>query len=170
MCGFTRETLLGVLVDIESTEWRRLENVSTGLSQEHPRSSTTDDVECFFSVMRDAVGRNFTQKQAQVGFRKTCMEFWKRIDPDLPFFYYTSAHDRFYEGPRLDFSITQPSRRKKRLGRVPRREQPAVFVPGRATLPVRHSLSVRLEFHNRPLALPPPPTFPIHVYEHSYAH
>ena len=30
---------------------------------EHPRSSTTDDVECFFSVLRDMVGKDFTLKQ-----------------------------------------------------------------------------------------------------------
>ena len=30
---------------------------------EHPCSSTTDDVECFFSILRDTVGKDFTLKQ-----------------------------------------------------------------------------------------------------------
>ena len=30
---------------------------------EHPRASTSDDVECFFSVLRDMVGKDFTHKK-----------------------------------------------------------------------------------------------------------
>ena len=37
--------------------------MSQGFRPEHPRSSTTDDVECFFSVLRDMVGKDFTLKQ-----------------------------------------------------------------------------------------------------------
>lgn len=65
---------------------------------ENPRSSTTDDVECFFSVMRDMIGQHFTVQQARYNWRKVCLEFYKRLDPELPFFYYTSSHDQFYEG------------------------------------------------------------------------
>ena len=32
---------------------------------EHPRASTTDDVECFFSVIHDTVGKHFTYKDVQ---------------------------------------------------------------------------------------------------------
>ena len=70
---------------------------------EHPRASTTDDVECFFSVMRDLVGKDFTLKEVQYSWRKVCFEFFKRLDAGLPYYYYTSAHDRFYEGPHSDF-------------------------------------------------------------------
>ena len=35
---------------------------------EHPRASTTDDVECFFSVLRDMVGKDFTHKQVTKTF------------------------------------------------------------------------------------------------------
>lgn len=31
------------------------------------------------------------------------MEFRKRINPDLPFYYYTCAHDRYYEDVMPDF-------------------------------------------------------------------
>ena len=40
---------------IESTEWERRERAKLGIVPEHPRVSTTDDVECFFSVIRDLV-------------------------------------------------------------------------------------------------------------------
>ena len=118
--------------------------------------------------MRDAIGRNFTIKEVKFGFRKVCAEFTKRLDPHLPFYYHTSAHTRYYEGPLPDFN--EPAIKTRREGRrVPRREQPAAFAPRRATMPVRGSLAVRATFHNLPLELPPPPTGPVHVYEHTYA-
>ncbi len=61
--GFTRETLSALLVNIESREWRRQFNAENTIPPEHPRASTTDDVECFFSVLRDMVGRDFTYKE-----------------------------------------------------------------------------------------------------------
>lgn len=61
--GFTRETLSALLVDIESREWRRNYNSSHGLPPEHPRASTSDDVECFFSILREMVGKDFTHKE-----------------------------------------------------------------------------------------------------------
>lgn len=61
--GYTRETLSALIVDIESREWRRKFNIDNNIPPEHPRSSTTDDVECFFSVLRDMVGRDFTHKE-----------------------------------------------------------------------------------------------------------
>jgi len=33
------------------------------IPMEHPHASTTDDVECFFSVLRDTVGKDFTLKE-----------------------------------------------------------------------------------------------------------
>ena len=114
---------------------------------EHPRASNTDDVECFFSVLRDHVGPNFTLKQTQFAWRKVCLEFEKRINPDLPLYYFTSAHDRFYEGPCPSFN--EPSKKKKRL---PRGEQVQSLTSGRATLPVRGTLTIRPKFHKHPLA------------------
>ena len=34
--------------NIETRQWRRGFNLMNGIPVEHPRSSTTDDVECFF--------------------------------------------------------------------------------------------------------------------------
>lgn len=61
--GFTRETLSALMVNIESREWRREFNTNNNLPSEHPRASTTDDVECFFSILRDMVGKDFTHKE-----------------------------------------------------------------------------------------------------------
>ena len=164
--GFSRETLVAVIANIESREWRRIENIRNKRKPEHPRARSTDDVECLFSIMRDSIGKNFTTKEVKVGFRKVCSEFTKRLDPDLPFYYHTSSHTCFYEGPLPDFS--EPPKQQKQK-RVPRREQPAAFAPRRATMPVRGSLAVRAKFHNVPIELPPPPTGPVHLLEHSYA-
>lgn len=91
--GFTRETVIALTTNIESMEWKRRHN----LPSENPRSSTTDDVECMFFVMRDLAGKHFTLRKARYTWRKVCTEFTKRLDPDLGFYYFTSSHDRFYE-------------------------------------------------------------------------
>ena len=55
-----------LLPKIEGREWcRRLNRLG---KPEHPRASTSDDVECFFSMMRDALGQSFTPKEVQYGF------------------------------------------------------------------------------------------------------
>ena len=119
-------------------------------------------------MMRDTIGQNFTTKEVKFGMRKILSQFSKRIDPDLPFYYYTSSHTRYYEGTHPDFD--QPPAKSPKEKRLPRREQPAAFGPRRATMPVRGSLAIRSKFHNVPLELPPPPSGPIVLYEHSYAH
>ena len=128
MCGFTREVLVAVVADIETAEWRRIELQNQSQPPEHPRASTTDDVECFFSVIRDLVGKDFSLKQVKYTWRKMCVKYEKRIDPELPYYYYTSAHDRFYEGDRPSFN---EAKKKKKKTRLPQREI-ASFVSGRA--------------------------------------
>lgn len=61
--GFSRETLVAIFANIESREWRRGFSAREGIPPEHPRASTTDDVECYFSVLRDTVGKHFTLKE-----------------------------------------------------------------------------------------------------------
>ena len=100
MLGFTRETVIALTTNIESMEWKRRENVESGLPPENPRASTTDDVECMFSVMRDLTGKHFTLREAKYTWQKVCIEFTKRLDPDIGYY---SSHDRFYEGERPHF-------------------------------------------------------------------
>ena len=66
--------------------------------------------------------------------QKILSQFSKRIDPDLPFYYYTSSHTRYYEGTHPDFD--QPPAKSPKEKRLPRREQPAAFGPRHATMPV----------------------------------
>ena len=63
--GFTREVLNALIANIESREWQRCYTANNNLPPEHPRASTTDDVECFFSVLRDTVGSDFTLKRVK---------------------------------------------------------------------------------------------------------
>ena len=106
-----------LLANIEGKEWRRNFNIQNDIPPEHPHSSTTDDVECFFSILRDMVGNNFTFKQVQHAWRKACNEMTKRLDTHLPFYYHTSTHDRFYEGDRPSFDEAGKSKRNPRVKR-----------------------------------------------------
>ena len=163
--------MIAVTGDIDSRNLKALYNMEEGLSPEHPRASTTDDVECFFSVLRDMVGKNFTLKQVQYEWRKLCSEYTKRIDPGMPFYYHTSHHDRFYEGPRPDFDQPAKSVRNPRHQRIPRKDRLGLLVSGRATMPVTGSISTRMRYHNVPVELPPPPSHSVSLpsIDHTYA-
>lgn len=97
--GFTRETLIALTTTIESREGE------TECYNYHPRASNTDDVECFFSVLRSIIGNHFTTKDVKFAWRKFCIEFSKRLDKNLPYYYYTSKQERFIEGDRPSFDI-----------------------------------------------------------------
>ena len=60
--GFSKETLVALITNI-GRKWQRRENIRNGRKPEHPKASSTDDVECFFSVMRDRIGRNLQLKK-----------------------------------------------------------------------------------------------------------
>lgn len=166
ICGFTRETLNAMVANIEGREFRRIFLLSRDLPPEHPRACSTDDVECFFSVLRDNLGTDFTLKRVQYAWRRSCIEFSKRIDPNLPFYYFTSAHDRFYEAPRPSFSL--PSHNQPSVQRVRRSEMLTGQAAGRTTLPAAGSRSVRLTYHNVAVSMPPAPQQQSHITDHTY--
>jgi len=90
------------------------------------------------------------------------------LDSIIPFYYFTSAHQRFYEGELPNFN--EP-RTKPRKDRAPRRELTASNVARQTSFPVRGSLSVWAQFHNFPVSLPLLPTASTHkrvAAEHSY--
>jgi len=81
--GFTWETTTTLLTTIGSIEWKR-EYANKGLVPvEHPRASTTDDVECFFSMVRDLLGSFFRLTTVMQEWRKICVERDKRLDPSF---------------------------------------------------------------------------------------
>jgi len=145
---FSQETLNALLADIEGREWRQMHNELVGIPFEHPRSSTTDDVECFFSILRDTIGANFTLKEVKYIWRKACVEMAKRLDPELFYYYYTALHDRFYKGeiPSFEVSVSPKTVRKPQ-----HRELISSLVSGHATLQVSGSRSVKLQYHNLPV-------------------
>ena len=83
--GFSKETLIAVVTKIEGREWHRQDCASKNRPLEHPRASSTDDMECFFSLIRDSIGQNFMIKEAKLGIHKFVGKFSKQADPALPF-------------------------------------------------------------------------------------
>jgi len=59
--GFSRETLVALVANLESQLAGMEKKVQHGLAPEHPRASTTDDVECFF-FKRQCWKRFYTQR------------------------------------------------------------------------------------------------------------
>ena len=43
--GFSKETVVTLITNIEGREWHRREVANQGLKPEHPRASTTDNIE-----------------------------------------------------------------------------------------------------------------------------
>ena len=62
ICGFSRETIIGVTTNIESMEFRRHQNAELGY-EEHPRAGTSDDVEAIIAFLHRMLGVVFTLKQ-----------------------------------------------------------------------------------------------------------
>ena len=77
MLGFTREIVYAHVTVIESVEWKRRDYSAIGRKTENPLSSTTDDVECMFSVMRDLTCKHFTLREARYQWTKACIEVAK---------------------------------------------------------------------------------------------
>ena len=107
---------------------------------------------------------NFNQKICY-SFHIFCFrEYCKRIDKDLPFYYWTS-NERFREfGETMpsfneveevpdDIDLAEHPLRLHRLS-VNRREDSSIFTAGRCFLPARNQVTVRQRLH-RPVVEPP---------------
>ena len=66
--GLSYQTFIEVTAAIESAEMRRCQHHQHGV--EHPRASSTDDVEGFFSLSRRIIGDHFTLKEFIAQWRK----------------------------------------------------------------------------------------------------
>lgn len=89
------------------------------------------------------------------------------MDQELPYYYFTSSHDRFYEGDSPDFNQPDTSNNPRGSMRARRSESYIGQVPGRTTLPTPGAKSVRLTYQNVPVEIPPPPNTS-HLAEHGY--
>lgn len=67
--GFSRETVVEVTTNIESQEFRRRQNAVIGF-EENPRGSSTDNLECLFSMCHGWLGPVFTLKEFKMKWRK----------------------------------------------------------------------------------------------------
>ena len=130
----------------------------------HPRSSSTDDVEGLMALLHEVFGPVFDLKQFYDECPKILNEFRKQIDSDLPFFYWTGAKQRYTEFDLLSFNKPTAPGIVERLDKVKisRRGDPGVFVANRTSLPQKDQLTVRVQFHKAPVALPP--TQPLTVF------
>ncbi|KAK3717702.1 hypothetical protein QZH41_009790 [Actinostola sp. cb2023] len=181
ICGFSRETVIAVTTNIESIEYRRRQNLELGY-EEHPRAGTTDDVEAIFALFHRFLGKYFYTKGVQTMLEKSCevkepnynklmhlpKEFCKRMDKDLPFYYWT-ANERYRDWEEIlpsfnerpdgdddeELAATDHPLRLHRLT-VNRREDASVFTAGRSFLPARNQATLRQRLH-RPVVDPPPP-------------
>ena len=63
ICGLTPEAVVGLVANLESRELRRVEYKQRGITFEHPRASSTDDVEGIIATMHEMVGEAFDIKQ-----------------------------------------------------------------------------------------------------------
>lgn len=147
---------MGIIANLATRESRRKDNQERDLPPEHPRASSTDDVEGIISLFHEVMGDNFDLKQFYDEFPKVMSEFVKRIDPELPFFYWTGHQTRYRNFALPSFNAPSASG-IERLDKVQlsRRGDPGVFVANRASLPQRNQLTVRATFHRAPVALPP---------------
>lgn len=98
--------MIGLVANIESRELRRVEYEQRGLPPENPRASATDDVEGIIALMHEMLGEVFDVKEFTDAQPKILNEFKKRIDPELKFYYWTGANERFRDF-ELPFLISQ---------------------------------------------------------------
>jgi hypothetical protein len=142
---------------LESREIRRQEYKARDLPPEHPRASSSDDCESLFSVMHELLGNIFDLKQFHDCQPKILNEFTKRINPDLKFFYWTGAKERFRAFELPSFNKPSGDGVLERLDEVnvSKRGDPGIFVSNRVSLPQKGELTARAKFHKAPVALPP---------------
>ncbi|XP_078606621.1 uncharacterized protein LOC144879245 [Branchiostoma floridae x Branchiostoma japonicum] len=148
----THGQLIGITSNIESQEARRLLNPVFG--PEHPRAGTTDDVECFFSILHHkTAGQAVTFKEFKQWWRKLVLQFRERMDTDRPY-YYWSLNERFTEDEYPSFDV--PSEEVPRLHQIRYRvrEDSSILAAGRAFLPARHRPTLRQSFHKFAVGLP----------------
>lgn len=122
--GLTREVVVALVANIESQEHRRLYSPAP----EHPHASSIDDLEGFFSIVHEMLGPSFDLNTFFDQYPKILDDFNQRLDPNTPFFYYTSKNERYALGPLKSFN--EPSGHTERLDKViiSRRADPGVFV------------------------------------------
>lgn len=109
--------------------------------------------------MHEMLGDIFDVKQFLDAQPKILNEFKKRIDPDLEFFYWTGANERYRDFELPSFNEPSGEGIIERLDRITlsRRGDPGVFVFNRGSLAQTGQLTARAQYHKTPVQLPPLP-------------
>lgn len=156
--GLTREVVVGLLANLTSLELCRSEYAMGNLAPEHPRSGTSDDVECFISMLHEMLGDTFDTKQFYESFPKIMNEFFKKIDSNSQFYYWTGRKHRFTDFPLQSFNKpSSKGREQLDITRTSKRSDPRVFCARRPALPTHNAMTVRTKFHKCEETLPIPP-------------
>ena len=88
--------IVALVANIESQEQRRLHYQERKLPPEHPRASSTDDLEGFFSILHHLLGPVFDHK--------TFVDNNKKIEQEFAYYYWTGVNERFDMGPIDSFN------------------------------------------------------------------
>ena len=78
---------------------------------------------------------------------------------DLPFYYFTSSHDRFYEGPRSYLTKEKKTKRLPKAGQI----QVTSLISGQTSFPMCGTLTTRPKFQKQPIRVLPPSTASVHI-------
>ena len=106
-------------------------------------------------MTRRRQGDTFTLKVFKSGWRKIVREFCKKLDPNIPFYYWT-RNERFkIENPSFDENNGQD--RRLHVVRHNQREDSNIFTAGRSFLPARNKQSIRQRLFRLDVGLPPIP-------------
>ena len=95
--GLTRETVIALLANLTSFQMRRHDDRDRGMTLEHPRSGTSDDVESSISVLQEMLGNVFEIKSFFDSYPKILNEIFKRINPAFPCYHWIGKKTRYTE-------------------------------------------------------------------------
>ncbi|XP_020617251.1 uncharacterized protein LOC110055224 [Orbicella faveolata] len=117
ICGMTREIIVGLVANLETHQQGREEYTKRDLPLEHPRASSTDDVEGIIALFHEVIDVVFDTKEFYDEFSKIMNEFSKKSDPSLSFYYLTGTQTHYRDFPLSSFN--EPSKEAvERLDRV----------------------------------------------------
>lgn len=139
---FTRETMIALTTNIKSLQWRR----ETDREPEQPHASTTDDVQCNFSIMRVLSGSHFTVHTANTIGTKCVWSFQNEYTLLCP----PTTTLTVIRGFMREIGLPSASLGTRQW------EQLSQLMYGRVTLPTPGAKSPRMTFYKITAELPPP--------------
>ncbi|KAI8494046.1 hypothetical protein Bbelb_283930 [Branchiostoma belcheri] len=126
-----------------------------GVLEEKSAAVVTHDAECFFSLLHHKTGEQpCTLKEFKYCWRKLVMQCRKRMDTNLPFYYWT-LNERYTVDDCASFDVPPEAEEVPRLHQLrfrPREDSSIIAV--RAFLSARNRPTLRQRFHYIAVCLP----------------